>query len=142
MQNVRVGIRFWLIAYGFNITFTAYSIIVGVEEKFRDAQPTLTTAYVLTGIFFYPLVEEAIFRLIPLWGIRKLTNSRVLLWVTVFSSSVFFGYSHGSIYNVATQGTIGLILSIAFLRGGFIASSISHALFNATSFAIALNFPP
>lgn len=141
MQNVRVGIRFWLIAYGYNIAFTICSVVLGVEEKFRDAPLDPTLEHVILATVFGPLIEETIYRLIPLWGIRKLTNSRVLLWATIFGSSVLFGYAHGEIHNIVTQGTIGFIFSIAFLRGGFIASSIAHALFNATSFAIALNLP-
>lgn len=89
---------------------------------------------VLVGFFavvlLAPLLEELVFRLIPLGITLKFTKSKAIFWAVAFVSSVVFGVSHGSWYNIFVQGIIGMIFSWAFLKGGYWLCFFAHASCN------------
>ena len=62
--------------------------------------------------------EDVLFRLLPIALIRKRTDSRLWLILTIVASSLVFGYLHDSFFNIAVQGGAGLLFSLLFLKCG------------------------
>src|SRR3989338_812289 len=81
------------------------------------AHPLLAIFSVLVAA---PLLEEAVFRLLPLPLGRALDRGNGLLVQAMLYGVCFviFGWLHGSYANVAIQGVVGLVLGRLFLRGG------------------------
>lgn len=93
------------------------------------------------SIYFFIIAafrEEMVYRLSLMFAIEKFGRSGAVLWVALVIS-IIFGWGHGGIIHVFTQGVIGLSFSILFLKcGGFqrhyfkavMVVTITHAFFN------------
>ena len=78
------------------------------------------------GMIFAPLIEEFIFRFIPIRIVQRYSQNKVVLWSVIVVVSALFGKLHGDVSQIAINGSGSIILSIAFLRGGYISAVIAH----------------
>jgi membrane protease YdiL (CAAX protease family) len=94
------------------------------------------------GLVFAPLVEEAIFRMLPLAIMEKKSASQTRA-VVVCVCGILFGILHGSPINVFIQGFTGLMLGFLYLKNGpnqlssYLSCAAVHAAYNFTMLAIA-----
>jgi membrane protease YdiL (CAAX protease family) len=61
-----------------------------------------------------------------IWG----KENKIFLWPVIIISSVIFGLIHGSWRNIFLQGSVGIVLSMAFLKGGYVSSVVAHFFCN------------
>jgi len=76
-----------------------------------------------------PLWEELFFRAAPLQLIR---SSQINPFYVIVITSVIFGLSHGSVYNIFFQGVYGVVFSYLYIRNNYDywSSVILHSLWN------------
>ena len=94
-------------------------------------------ALVVRAVVLAPLIEEHLFRCFPLFFLicfpvlDKRASARLLLEGVLFSS-ILFGLMHGSAWNVALQGVMGVVLCWVYLKNNLSRWSpiIVHALYN------------
>lgn len=81
-------------------------------------------------VVFVPVVEETLFRHLPL-SIGKNYYKKSIVAIAL-GSSIIFGLQHGNgfIGNILIQGCIGLSFAWIYLNLGFMASILSHSLWN------------
>ncbi len=123
--------------------------IIGVDissipdstEKMANSSPFL--------VIFTILVEETIFRIIPLWLAVK--NKFTIKGLLAFSAinSVVFGYIHGWVLiKILFPGVGSMVFCLLFLKCGGIKSNflpaclapiVSHLLYDAVRFAVVLS---
>lgn len=99
----------------------------------------------LAALFFVvitPLWEEAVFRLIPLKIVQRVTKNRIALIVVVLTSSILFGWIHGSVYNIFLQGIFGLMLCWLFLKNNnsYFSCVVAHGIHNGIAVLLPLLF--
>lgn len=105
----------------------------GISESYLD----------LISIPFIAIIEEFVFRLLPMVIIYKVFKNRVWsskeILLVAITSSVIFGYVHGSIFNIFFQGVLGLILFWVYYKEykstqsiwkALLASSLVHMIYN------------
>jgi len=105
----------------------------GVSKFFAEHTPLL----LFFVLFFAPVVEEAIFRMLPLTIVK---NSRpdVVRAVVIVVCGIAFGWAHGSPLNVFIQGAGGMILGWLYLKNSrnqltsYLSCVIVHAMYNFT----------
>lgn len=119
--------------YLFSKIFTIFKL---PDNSYLSDYPILNLFLVL--VIIAPLIEEVIFRLLPITVVQGLTPSRFVLWAVVLLSSIIFGFLHGSWQNIFIQGVGGIIFSRAFLRGGLISSLSAHCVPNFAVFILYL----
>lgn len=89
-------------------------------------------------------IEEFIFRFIPLsiayLLARKIWNFPFLFIVFAVVSSFFFGWAHGTIYNVLIQGVSGILICLLFLKCGGYQGRIFKALLVTSCYHFFFNF--
>lgn len=92
-------------------------------------------AYLVFFVFIVmitPIIEEFLFRWIPLYFAKRFAKNRWVFWGIAISVSVIgFGYVHGGWPNIFIQGIFGLVLVIVFLRFGYWYAVLTHAIYNA-----------
>lgn len=102
-------------------------------------------AEVFMLLVFAPLVEELLFRALPLILVLSLAvrhRREAVCIVVIVACGVMFGIVHGAAVNVFLQGVGGVILGLLFLanRPSFVSAYFScvlaHALINFTLLAI------
>lgn len=82
-------------------------------------------------VIITPIIEEFLFRWIPLRLAKRFIKNRLIFWSIVVGISVIgFGYIHGGWPNIFIQGVVGLILVIIFLRFGYWYAVLTHAIYN------------
>lgn len=124
--------------------FLAHGFLFGLYSVFAS----LTALFVLSvfGVIFHdspnikmppfavliaaPLVEEFIYRFLPIRCVKLFTTNKIVIRVVIIFSSAVFGAMHGYWYNIFIQGFSGIIFSVAFLKGGYRASVVAHATHN------------
>ncbi len=74
------------------------------------------------------LMEEATFRLGPIFCAKKLELSTPKILMVALISSVAFGYLHGNVYNIFFQGTAGFLYSLLLLKCGGLQEHYGKAL--------------
>lgn len=92
------------------------------------------------GCIIAPLIEEILFRHLPLQVIRA-TKKEELLVPTILFTSVVFGLMHEGAASIPIQGVFGLIASIVYLKNGYsyISSVALHAIWNTSLLLGILN---
>jgi len=116
----------------FSVSVSILSELGALE--FFAAYPSLLLFIVL---FMAPIVEEAVFRMLPLTIVR---NKRPDLAPTVvfLVCGMLFGLAHGSTMSVMIQGVGGMILGYLYLTSSrnqltsYFSCVIVHAMFNFT----------
>lgn len=137
-EKIKIGVK-----YGFINLFTSllmllfimvFQYLAGYDFPLQNPAPG---ADFFDMVIFAPLIEEFAFRLLPIAVIMVLTNNKTALWVVIIISSVIFGYIHGAWYNIFIQGVSGVVLSLAYLKGGYVSSVTAHATHNGVLYAIS-----
>ena len=83
-------------------------------------------------IFIGALVEEFVFRFLPLTIARLLRLPLVGTLAVALLSSVWFGYVHGGWFFVPIQGIGGFIYSLAYLKSGGFHGKLLKPLLSTT----------
>jgi membrane protease YdiL (CAAX protease family) len=98
---------------------------------------------IVSSVVVAPLVEEVMFRYLPLTLVRGTGKARELA-VIIGICGVLFGYLHGSAFNVFIQGVGGALYGWLFLKNhssakaAYFSCVIVHALHNGTLILISL----
>lgn len=141
-EKIRIGIKYagvnllvGFISITAQIIFEHFNLIDEIkpiisEEDLRSWNAILSVLIVI--VVFAPMTEEALFRLLPISAVFLICGkkNKFILWPVIILSSIVFGRIHGSWHNVFIQGLGGIVLSVAFLKGGYVSSVIAHAVFN------------
>ena len=100
------------------------------EDEFKDWR--IATPLLFNLLIASPMVEEVLFRLLPIGIVSRIwgKENKIVLWSVIIISSVIFGLIHGSWRNIFLQGSVGIVLSMAFLKGGYLSSFIAHSYCN------------
>lgn len=140
-----VAMMGWLIATAIILTASGYQppadpLGIKLEYTFELLQLVLVLALAEEAIFRFPL-------LLAVFLERNVLSAPVVITSAVLLSAIF-GYLHGGMVNIITQGVLGLFFSIFFLKcGGYqyryvkamLASTILHASWNLFLFNLLLS---
>lgn len=151
------AVRLTILCFIFNFIYSLTAILlidylVGMpdvlfERTSKLANPSITDFFIVL-VIIGPVMEELIFRFIPLYIIlspRSKDFNGVIIMAT--AASVIFGYLHGGIAHIFIQGVGGFLLCLLFLKcggyhrryfKGFCASFSAHALLNLTVAGVIL----
>lgn len=108
----------------------------------RMSNPSLTVATVALAVVLAPLFEECVFRLIPFSCFAWLTEENGLAKATVLiATSAFFATMHVSpeVNGWVTYFAVGMIFGFAYLKGGFVGSSLAHFAYNFLAVLMSAN---
>jgi len=144
-EKIRVGLNFGIINLITAIIAACIFLILTQLGITSEPSEILTYEDFNRPIFLFflvvllvPPVEEILFRFVPIEGIKLITDSKRVLWITIILVSILFGSLHGSWHHIFIQGGSGVIFSLAFLRGGLISSVTAHALTNFIVWSLLL----
>jgi len=99
--------------------------IYGIDDL-RQASPI----YLLTCVcVLSPLLEEIVFRLVPLSIVMRYGND-YLTWSVAVLASIIFGLIHGSWKHILNLGVFGIVLSWLFINFGFASCLATHITIN------------
>ncbi len=116
----RYLLPFWMFVFdvvaslGIGILF--YFLGIGAGDPSPAAGWSVVSPAFVPEAFLIALIEEGVFRIIPLiialriWGIRTPTL------VVVLVSSILFGLAHGEYYHLFIQGLGGILYCLLFLK--------------------------
>lgn len=92
-------------------------------------RPLEALDFFFIAVFSAPILEEFIFRLVPIELSKKMPtkNFRIIQWLTIIISSGLFGYAHGTWHFVFIIGISGMVFSAAYIKMGYIGSIIAHS---------------
>ena len=136
MKTIRTGIGYGLMALIIS-TISLFALeYLGYSDKLNV--PNLDITFIITAVFIAPLLEEFIYRFVPIKLTRRFTDSKSVLWIVIILSSIIFGLRHGSPYNILVQGIGGFILSLAFLKRGYWCSVTAHTTLNSIAILLAI----
>ena len=140
LKKLRTGFVYGLIGFGASWFITVLFILAGQNPSDVIVEKEVTFLLLLETLILAPFGEEFIFRFIPIKTVQRLTSSKTVLWITIISTSVLFGAIHGSLEHIFIQGTGGIILSIAFLKGGYWTSVTAHTTHNLMAMLLVIFF--
>ena len=104
--------------------------------------PSLTVATATLATVLAPLFEECIFRLVPFSCFAWLmeTNRQVKI-IMLIATSAFFACMHVSpmVNGWLVYFAVGMIFGFAYLKGGFVCSSLTHFLYNMFAVLMSVN---
>lgn len=104
--------------------------------------PSLTVATAALATVLAPLFEECIFRLVPFSCFAWLTETnRQVKIIMLIATSVFFACMHVSpmVNGWLVYFAVGMIFGFAYLKGGFVCSSLVHFSYNMFAVLISAN---
>lgn len=106
---------------------------------FAEAAPWQVTVLALLVVVVGPFFEELLFRGWLLGGLRRRLGDRRALIV----SALLFSLIHGDPYATPALFVLGLVFGWVYLRSGSVwASTLVHAMWNATTFSFLLSGIP
>lgn len=91
-------------------------------DYLRQSSPMFILVYV--GVL-YPILEEIMFRFLPLYLVMLCGND-YLTWSVAIFISVIFGFLHGSWKHILSIGVVGITFSWLFVNFGFVSCSAAH----------------
>ncbi len=109
----------------------------------RSALMARPGVLIFMGLVFAPLVEEAVFRMLPLALVEKWSKTQIHA-VVIVVCGIVFGYAHGSPLNIFIQGFVGMMLGFLYLKNGprqlssYFSCVAVHASYNFTMLAISV----
>ena len=122
--------------------------VLSVFGAWIDHFPAMATAVkasvglsLFMTLVFAPVIEEAMFRMLPLTFVIGQHPEKVRAVVIVICG-IIFGWAHGSPINVFIQGFVGLMLGWLYVKNNtsqkasYISCVIVHALYNFTIVAM------
>ena len=106
---------------------------------------SLESVFIIFGmILMYVLYEEVIFRLIPVFLGKKLLRNKYSGVVYILFISFVFGFYHGHLHNVLSQGVAGVFFVYVFLKGvktgGYVRGMYASTMIHLVNNIIALWF--
>ena len=90
------------------------------------------------AIFFAPVTEEVLFRMLPLSFAQKHNDPRFTRAMVIAVCGIVFGLAHGNPMNVFIQGVVGLLLGWLYLKNdesqmtSYLSCVFVHAAYNFT----------
>lgn len=129
------------VVYGITLASFKTSFDIGTTDLPRPhLVPIASLAFVYT-VLYISLVEELIFRIIPLIILLKTVRSRIVTIAALLALSVVFGLEHHGWESIPAQGLSGLLYSIVFIKYSEHGTKLlqpslivilMHTIFNAT----------
>lgn len=149
-EKLVFGMRLGILSSSYAILAVLFlKSILGIEFSSNDLDsPELTFDSVdflflgFTLVVFAPVIEEFLFRLLPI-KIGRIFGKKFLFLMIFLVSFILFGWIHGGPQYILIQGVSGLIFAYAFLKkGGYWTSVFAHATHNFVIFSaiILLSF--
>lgn len=138
-QTLRTGCKYGLLAFVVSAIITTGFHMAG-QDPSDVIEAKLTWFSIFTMIILAPVIEEFLFRFIPIKIVQRLTTNKIVRWTAIIGASVWFGSIHGSWEHIFIQGAAGIIFSLAFLKGGYWTSVTAHATVNTIVALILLFF--
>lgn len=126
----------------FEATGSALRSANQAELAKQMSNPSLTVATVALATVLAPLFEECIFRLIPFSCFAWLTEeSKLAKTIMLIATSAFFACMHVSpvVNSWLVYFAVGMIFGIAYLKGGFVCSSLAHFSYNMFAVLMSVN---
>jgi membrane protease YdiL (CAAX protease family) len=93
-------------------------------------------AFAMT-VFFAPVVEEALFRMLPLTLVLDKGQDKIRA-VSIVVCGILFGMAHGHPFNIFIQGVVGLMLAKLYVKNSssqlsaYLSCVAVHAAYNLT----------
>ena len=115
-------------------TFSILSMFPTLAAKVA-ADPAMS---IFLAIFFAPITEEVLFRMLPLTFAQKHNDPRFTRAMVVGICGIVFGLAHGHPINVFIQGVVGLCLGWLYLKNSesqmtsYLSCVMVHAAYNFT----------
>ena len=140
-----MDVAYFLVGTAIIMAFEKFGI--GVSSLPSDAvEMAKTLTYNLPANMIGEVVlEELLFRAVPLFLAVWLGARRTGLLVVILISSAIFGAIHGNLPHVFIQGFFGVIASVGYLKFGgmdgkilkpFTCVTVSHFLYDCTMFLL------
>jgi membrane protease YdiL (CAAX protease family) len=146
----RYSIRNWkyyrlptlLLLLDFFITFILLGFFIFIEVPLSESESEGIAIFSWSFFGFILLVsviEEFLFRIMPLSLIMRLTKRRDVVLLTALICSALFGYVHGGLPHILLQGIGGFLYAVLFIKysrqgsrvvEGSIVVIAVHSLFN------------
>ena len=126
----------------FEATGSALRSANQAELAKQMSNPSLTVATVALATVLAPLFEECIFRLIPFTCFAWLTETdQRAKTIMLIATSAFFACMHVSpmVNSWLVYFAVGMIFGIAYLKGGFVGSSLAHFSYNMFAVLMSVN---
>ncbi len=98
------------------LIFYSYIGILDEMEEVEEIGVEIASLGFLFTIISISVIEELIFRIIPLWIAIRYLRSPWYLITAAFITAIVFGYVHGGVYNILLQGIGGFLYAIIFIR--------------------------
>lgn len=126
--------------------FPKVSVIFSWISHFPQAEDLLNKSFGLSifmMLVFAPVVEEAIFRMLPLTFVVGRHPDKIRAVVIVICG-IFFGFAHGHPLRVFVQGFLGMMLGFLYVKNhnsqfkAYISCVIVHAMYNYTILMVSV----
>jgi membrane protease YdiL (CAAX protease family) len=111
----------------------------GVELEETTLGISILSLWFVFFLVLISVIEELIFRIVPLTIVMSATNRRFVYLATALATAATFGYVHGGVANIAVQGIGGFLYAVLFIKYAengerFLAASMvviaMHTAFN------------
>ncbi len=106
----------------------AFDGVTGAKLRFLE----------IYAVTFGPMIEECIFRFVPL-ALSSWSKNRWHVAIAIGISSFAFGLVHGGYANLPIQGISGVVFSLVFLKWSGWLEDLGKGLFASTAVHIAFN---
>lgn len=130
---IYMSISFWLI--------DILDIKIPPAFKILRIAPEIFYSYWLPIIIAVVVIEEILYRFLPVWICAKKTESSRAIILIMVISSIVFGLVHGGYHYIFIHGVYGFFLGVTFLKcGGFqkrylkatAVTAMAHVIFTAS----------
>jgi membrane protease YdiL (CAAX protease family) len=140
IANIALGFIFlmiwtWLVLKFYKWLFTTEGYTLGIDlfDQFF-VKPKFKHQFAIDfffGCLIAPLIEEVLFRHLPLQIIKATGKDRLLI-PTILFTSIVFGLMHQGSISILIQGVAGFIMSVLYLRNNYSywSSVCLHFLWN------------
>ncbi len=109
----------------------------------RQVMETTPGLAIGMAVFFAPVVEEAVFRMLPLTLVLDKGRDKIRA-VSVVVCGILFGLAHGHPFNIFIQGVVGLALARLYVKNSssqlsaYLSCVAVHAMYNLTVITVSL----
>src|SRR5437899_8739848 len=104
-QNIVMALGITMLIVVFNSIF--FHLVFPNYNFPRFPKEILKTEILVFICTIPPLIEEFVFRFLPLKLLSKVSIYEDIKWYAVLSSACVFGWIHGSSVNILVQGIVG-----------------------------------
>lgn len=128
--NIMFALSLTMLVILLNSVFFQYAFPEYMFPKFPDRLlPMQIIVFVCT---IPPLIEELVFRFLPLRIFKELSIYENIKWYIVIMSACIFGWMHGTSVNILVQGILGFAAGWVYIKNNnsYWSAVILHALYN------------